>query len=127
MRTKQNCKTCRLLAHIKGLWRKCSRHLQPPLARGGNLLGHAVDGAEAKDEIAAVNARYFTPGKVLGDDIERDAIVGIVKNRNKDEFIGNVKVCVAGGQAKALEINWRWHGKLFDTKRLAVLILTFLQ
>jgi hypothetical protein len=63
------------------------------------LLGHAMDGAEAPDEVAAVNANDFTRGKKPGDGVEGHAVIGIVEGRNQDQIVGDIKIGVAGGEA----------------------------
>ncbi len=66
------------------------------------MLGHAVDGAEAKYEIAAVDAGDFAVKKMFGDDVERDAIVRVVEDGNKYKFVGDVEISVTGGEALAV-------------------------
>src|SRR5215813_3334493 len=92
------------------------------LASRRDLLSHAVDGAEAENEVAAVHANDFAVEEILGEDIERDAVVRIVENRNKDKFVGDIEIRVAGGETLAVEENRRGHGEFFDTKLPAGLI-----
>ena len=42
----------------------------------GLLLGHAVEGAEAPDEVDGVDADDFAGGEAVGDDVEGVAVVG---------------------------------------------------
>ncbi len=42
----------------------------------GLLLGHAVQGAEAPDEVDGVDADDFAGGEAGGDDVEGVAVVG---------------------------------------------------
>ena len=44
----------------------------PPLQNGriGLLLRHAVEGAEAEDQVAAGDADYFASGEKLGERVE---------------------------------------------------------
>src|SRR5262249_9168235 len=86
------------------------------------LLGHAVDGAKAPDEVAAVDADNFTIRKEAGDDVERDAIVGIVESGNENEIVGDVKVSVAGGQALSAKDDGAGKWKLNDLELAAVSI-----
>jgi hypothetical protein len=89
----------------------------------GLLLRHAVEGAEAEDQVTAGDADYFAVREELGEGAEGVAIVRIVERGDDYEFIGNVKVGVAGGEALAIEINWTGHGERFYAERVAVLIL----
>src|SRR5215475_10353141 len=86
-----------------------------------------MNGAEAKDKVAAVDADDFAAGEMFGDRVEGDAVIGIVKNRDEDEFVGDVEIGVAGGKTLAVEKNRGGHGKFFDAQRLAVLIFGLLE
>ena len=70
------------------------------------LLGHAVESAEAEDEVAAGDADDFAIGEKFGESVEGDAVVRIVEGGDDDDFVGDVKICVAGGEALAIEIDW---------------------
>ena len=85
-------------------------------------MSHAVDGAEAEDEVAAIDVYDFAIRKMFGDDVECHAIVGVVENRNEDKFVADIEIGVAGGEALTVEIDRRRHGKFFDAERLAVLV-----
>ncbi len=78
------------------------------------LLRHAVERAEAKDEVAAGDAYDFAVREKFGQSVESDAVVRIVERRDDDDFVGDVKISVAGGKALAIEINWCRHRKRFD-------------
>ena len=82
--------------------------------RGGQLLGHTVDGAEAEDEIAAIDGNDFAAGEKLREGVKSDAVVGIVEDGNKHELVSDVKVGVAGGQTLAVEKDGSGHRKRFD-------------
>lgn len=43
------------------------------------LLGHAVEGAQAQDQVAAGYAHYFAVGDESGQRVEGYAIVGVVE------------------------------------------------
>src|SRR5262249_11995554 len=89
----------------------------------GQLLGHAVDGAKAQDQIAAVDADDFAVRQKFRQGVERDPVVGIVEYRHEDNSVGDVEISVAGRQALAVEKDRRGHGECLDSQRLTVLIL----
>src|SRR5215467_9933080 len=74
------------------------------LGGGGLLLSQAVQRAEAEDEVAARNADDFASWEKASKGIKRGTIGGIVKGRNDHDFVGDVEVRVAGGEALAGEI-----------------------
>ena len=55
-------------------WRSC-----------GFLLGEAVEGAEAPDEVDGVDADDVAVGEATGDDVEGVAVVGVVEGGDEDE------------------------------------------
>ncbi len=69
----------------------------------GLLLGQAVEGAEAPDEVDGVDADDFAGGEAAGDGVEGVAVVGVVEGGDEDEVVGDVEVGVAGGEALAFE------------------------
>jgi len=81
-----------------------------------------MDCAEAENEVAAVNGNDFAVRKKLGESVEGHAIIRIIEDREENKFVGDIKVCVAGGQALSVKENWCGHGKCFDAERFAVLI-----
>src|SRR5260370_37848287 len=83
--------------------------------------------AEAEDQIAAGDADDFASGEQAGEGVESDAIVGIVERGDDDEFVGDVKIGVAGGEALIVKINGRGHGKSFDAEGAAVKVFHGLQ
>src|ERR1017187_6801706 len=83
------------------------------------LLGEAMEGAEAPDEVDGVDADDFAGGKAGGDDVEGVAILRIIEGGDEDERVGDVEVGVAGGEALAGKVDRRGHGKLDDLERLA--------
>src|SRR6266849_399653 len=95
--------------------------------RRGKLLRHAVDGAEAEDEIAAVNRHDFAPREKFVQGVQGDSIVGIIEYWNEYKFVCDIKVCIAGREALFVEKHRRGHRQRLNAKRLAVLILHRLQ
>src|SRR5260370_25083721 len=89
----------------------------------GLLLGHAMQRAEAEDQVAAGDADNFAAGEEAREGVEGDAIAGVVEGGDDDEFVGNVKIGVAGGQTLVIEIDWRGDGESFDAERPAVEVL----
>ena len=86
----------------------------------GFLLGEAVEGAEAPDEVDGVDADDFAGGEAGGDDVERVAVVCVVEGGDEDERVGDVEVGVAGGEALAFEEDGRGHGEFDDVEGLAL-------
>ena len=78
---------------------------------GGFLLGEAVEGAEAPDEVDGVDADDFAVGEAGGDGVEGVAVVGVVEGGDEDEPVGDVEVGVAGGEALAFEEDGCGHGE----------------
>lgn len=91
-------------------------------ARGscGFLLGHAMECAEAPDQVYGVDADDFACGKAGGDDVEGMAVVGVVEGGDQNEVIGDVEVGVACGEALAFEDDGGGHGQFDDVERLAL-------
>ncbi len=81
---------------------------------GGLLLGHAVEGAEAPDQIDGVDADDIAIREERGEGVEGDAVVWIMEGGHEDEAVGNVEIGVAGGQALAAEDDWPGHRQLGD-------------
>src|ERR1700721_2893153 len=77
----------------------------------GLLLRHAMERAEAEDEIPARYPYDFSAREKFGEGVESDPVVRIVERRDDDDFVGDVKIRVAGGEALAIEINWGGHGE----------------
>ena len=91
-----------------------------PLSVARLLLGHAVESAEAEDEIAAGDADDFAAGEKTGEGVECDAVVRVVEGGDDHEFVGDVEIRVAGGETLVVEIDRRGHGERFDAKGAAV-------
>src|SRR5260370_28357705 len=83
------------------------------VARGRScrfLLGEAVEGAQAPDQVDGVDADDFAVGEAAGDDVEGVAVVAGVEGGGEDERVGDVGVGVAGGGALAFGNDGRGHG-----------------
>ena len=76
--------------------------------------------AEAPDQVDAVDADDFAVGKELGESVERDAVVWIVKCGHENEAVGDVEVGVTGREALAAKDNGARHGQLDDRELLAL-------
>lgn len=76
------------------------------------LLGHAVHGAEAPDEIPGIDGDNFAGGKKLGQRVEGDAIVGAIENGREHDTIRDIEIGIAGGQAAAFKNNGLRHGEI---------------
>ena len=83
------------------------------------LLGEAVEGAEAPDEVDGVDADDLAGGEAGGDGVEGDAVVGVVEGGDEDERVGDGEVGVAGGETPAMEVDGRGHGEGDDLEWLA--------
>src|SRR5277367_5761897 len=86
------------------------------------LLRHAVQRAEAEDEIAAGDPDDLASREESGESIESDSIVCIVECGDDDDFVGDVEIRVTGGEALAIEVDRRGHRERFYAERIAVLI-----
>ena len=75
--------------------------------------------AESPDQVDRVNADDFAAGEKLGQDVERHAVVWVVKGRHENLAVGDVKVCVAGGQALATKHDGARKGQLDNGELLA--------
>lgn len=93
----------------------------------GLLLGHAVERPQAEDQVAAGYAYHFAIWEEAGQGVESYAIVRVVEGGDDDESVGDVKVCVARGEALAFEINGGGHRQGFDAKRAAVVVFHLLE
>src|ERR1019366_8227525 len=71
------------LAHPKSIWRRSPSFSKEVLRSCGFLLGEAVEGAEAPDEIDGVDADDFAGGEAGGDDVECVAVVCIIEGGNE--------------------------------------------
>ena len=83
------------------------------------LLGEAVEGAEAPDEIDGVDADDVAGGEAGGEGVEGVAVVWVVEGGDEDALVGDVEVGVAGWQALALEDDRGGHGEFDDMERVA--------
>ena len=83
---------------------------------------HAVQGSKPENEITTIYSNHGSVREVLSDEVERDAVVGIVEYRDKYEAIGDIEVGVAGRKTLALEENGCRHGKFHHTEPFAGLV-----
>ena len=67
-----------------------------------------------------MNANHLATGKKLRQNIQRDAIVGIVEGWHEYEAVGDVEICVAGWHALGAKNNRPRHGQLNDGELLAL-------
>src|SRR5215475_12618510 len=100
---------------------RCSSGLAP-LSGARLLLRHAVDGAQAEDQVAAGDGNDFASREEFGECVEGEAVAGIVEDGEKDDFVGDVEVGVGGGKALAVEVDGSGHGQSFNAEGLAVLV-----
>ena len=56
-----------------------------------------MKGAEAEDEVTAIDAGDIAVGEEVGQGMQRDAVVGIVKSRYEDLLVGDVGGAAVGG------------------------------
>src|ERR1035437_1753358 len=76
--------------------------------RGGSpsrrlLLRHAVQRAQAPDQLRAVDAHHFPIRELSGEDGQRRAIVWVVEGGRQHQSVGDVKVGVAGRQLPSVK------------------------
>src|SRR5580704_3726293 len=64
----------------------------------GLLLGHAVHGAEAPDQIAGVDSDDLTGREQIGKNFEGYAVIGIIEDGNQHQAVCDVEIRVARGQ-----------------------------
>src|SRR5579863_6894270 len=86
---------------------------------GRLLLGHAVESAEAPDEIDRMDADDFAAGECGGDGVEGDAVVGIVKCGHEHDAVSDIEVGVAGGQALVAKYDRARQRELDEVELLA--------
>src|ERR1035437_94986 len=84
----------------------------------GFLLGEAVEGTQAPDEVDGVDADDFAVGEAGGDDVERAAVIRSIEGGDQYQAVGDVEVGVAGREALAFEDDGRGHGEFDDLEWL---------
>ncbi len=84
------------------------------------LLGHAMQRAESPDQIDAVDADDLAIGKQLGQNVQRHAVVGIMKCRHQHQPIGDIEIRIAGGQALAAKDDGARQRQFDDRELLSV-------
>ena len=90
-------------------------------------MGHAMDRAEAEDEVAAGNGDDLAIGEQAGEGGEGDAVIWVAEGGDEDDAVGDVKIGVACGKALAGEKYWLGHGEGFDAQGLAGFIFHLLE
>ena len=78
-----------------------------------------MDGAKSPDQISTINSHHVALGKDVGEDVEGDAVIGVIKNRDEHNSICDVEICVAGGKAATFKLKGSGHREIDDGKRLA--------
>src|ERR1700687_5814066 len=78
--------------------------------------------AEAPDQVSGIYSRDVTVGKQVSQNVQCDAVVGIVEDRRQHDAVGDVEVGIAGGQAASFKNDGYGHGEFYDSQGLAVLI-----
>ncbi len=86
----------------------------------GHFVGEAVDGSEAPDEVARVDADDAAVGEDLSEDTQGDAVQGVVECGDEHGAVGDVEVRVARGQALPVKNHGRGHGQGDDVQAPAV-------
>src|SRR5579864_8587401 len=66
------------------------------------LLGHAVQGAESEDQVAARDSDDFAAGEEFGEFVERNAIVRVVERGHDNEIVCNIEIRVARGETEVV-------------------------
>src|SRR5437667_7302767 len=92
--------------------RSCSEPIADSSQLQGLLLRHTVHRAEAPDQISRVDAHNLAIWEKVGENIERNAVVRIVKNRHEDNSVRNIKIRVACWQAAFFKNYRSGHGQL---------------
>jgi hypothetical protein len=95
--------------------------------RGGFLLRHAVESAQAENKIETSDPYDLAAGKERRELGKRGGIVRVIKRGNEDQSIRHVEIRIAGGEPLSVEENRVGHGQRFDAQQAAVLILHFAQ
>src|SRR5277367_4807455 len=98
---------------------RAANRLHFPKSSCGLLLGEAVEGAEAPDEVYGVDAYDLAVGEAGGDGVEGEPVMAVVEGRDEDERVRDVEVGVAGGEALAFEVDGVGHGEFANLEWLA--------
>ena len=80
----------------------------------GLLLRKTVQRPESPDEIDGVYSDDGTIGEAIGEDVQRDAVIGIVERRDDHDAVGDVEVRVARGESLAVHDDRAGEGKVDD-------------
>ena len=79
-----------------------------------------MEGAEAPDEFAAIDGDDAARGEGFMQRGDRPGIVAFAENREENDGIRDVEICVAGGEALAAAFDAAGHGERVDMQRGAV-------
>src|SRR4029077_14595681 len=66
--------------------------------------------------------RKTTSREDFSQQVKREAVVGVVEDRDQNAAVGDIEIPVAGREAPAFEYDRRGHGDFDDLERLSVLI-----
>ena len=76
--------------------------------------------AEAPDQFRAIDRNDPPFRETILENFVGALVPGRTEDRQKDNFVGNVKICVAGGEAAAFLIDSRRHWQRANFERRAV-------
>lgn len=86
------------------------------------LLREAVEGAQAPDQIGAIDADHLAGGKEFLQNLLGALVVGMVEEGQQHDMISDIEIGITGRKALPLvDDGWR-HRQGDDLQRLAVLI-----
>ena len=75
----------------------------------GLLLRHAVQSAQAPNEVYTVDTGDFPAREALSQDIQCEPVIRIVEGRDEDDSIGDIEVRIAGRKPYAVEVKRSRH------------------
>ncbi len=79
-----------------------------------------MERTESPDKIYGMDADDFAVGKKLGENAQRNAVVGIMESRHQDEAVGDIEVGVAGRKALPAKYDGAWQRQLDNCELPAV-------
>ncbi len=86
------------------------------------LLRHAVQRPKPPDQIARIYGHDFAGREEFGQRVQRDAVIGIIEDRNQHTPIRDIVIRIARGQTPPLEHDRARHGNLHHVEPLSILI-----
>jgi len=98
--------------------RSVAWHAAFPLRR--LLLGQAVQGAQAPDQIHGMDAYHGTIPEQFAQNAQRHPVLWGVERRHDDSGVANVEIRIARRQPHPVKIQRRWH-RQFDHLRPAAI------